>query len=189
METSELAVIGLTCDLVGVFLLANSIIFRRTRRVIEEFFKVGVGTLATIKDYSLNKIQIVIGFLFLNAGFLLLLFASFQMLEERMTTAIICLSILLFAAIAYAIGAVYSRRSFRRHLQEFFQRHPWSFTENMTLTKEIGLFLGIRHTKDMTVEEFVHKVKQALNVPPPSGVLATTERMRKVRDISAISGR
>ncbi|MEY2980604.1 MAG: hypothetical protein RL562_831, partial [Planctomycetota bacterium] len=33
MDSAELAVIGLTCNLVGVFFLANSIIFRRTRRV------------------------------------------------------------------------------------------------------------------------------------------------------------
>lgn len=189
MDASELAVIGLTCNLVGVFLLANSIIFRRTRRVIEEFFGVGAGQLATIKDYSLNKIQIVIGFLFLNAGFLLLLFANFQLLEQRMTTLLVCLSIVLFAALAWGIGAHYSRRSFRRHLREFFQKHTWSFTENMALTKEIGLFLGIRHTKDMTVEEFVHNVKKALHVPPGENLLAGPERIRKVRDISAISGR
>ena len=166
MDPSQLQVIGLTCNLVGVFFLANSIIFRRPRKVIEEFFGVGAGSLETIRNYALNKIQVVIGFLFLNAGFLLQAFGVLGPMEDRAVVLIVSLSIILFAGVAYAIGATYSRRSFKRYLHQFFHKHSWSFTENMTLTKEIGLFLGIRHTPDMTVEEFVHRVKQALGVPP-----------------------
>ena len=51
---------GLFCILVGVFFLANSIIFQRTRRVIDQFFHRSAGSLATIRDYSLNKIQVII---------------------------------------------------------------------------------------------------------------------------------
>ena len=61
MESTELAVIGLTCNLVGVFFLANSIIFRRPRKVMEEFFGVGAGSMVALRDYSLNKMQVAIG--------------------------------------------------------------------------------------------------------------------------------
>ena len=138
MESSDLAVIGLACNLVGVFFLANSIIFRRPRRVIEEFFGVGAGSLATIRDYALNKMQVVIGFLFLNAGFLLQMMANWDVLVGQL---FFCLGIIGAAALVYMVGAYYSRRSFKRLLREFFKVHAWSFTENMVLTKEIGLFL------------------------------------------------
>lgn len=189
MGAPELAVIGLTCNLVGVFFLANSIIFRRPRRVIEEFFGVGAGSLETIRDYALNKMQVVIGFLFLNAGFLLQAFASLDALTEHGWTAVVCLSIVLSAGLVYLIGAIYSRLSFKRYLQDFFQRHPsWSFTDNMALTKEIGHFLGIHHTHDMTVEEFVHAVKKALGVPPHQ-VASAAERARRTRDARPVVGR
>ncbi len=184
-ESPELLVIGLTCNLVGVFFLANSIIFRRPRKVIEEFFGVGAGSLEMIRDYALNKIQVVIGFLFLNAGFLLQAFAILDALEDRTLTVVVCLSIVMFAFVVYMIGAFVSRRRFRRYLREFFQKYPWPFTEHMALTKEIGLFLGIRHTNDMTVEEFVHSVKKALGVPTQEASHGgASERTRRIRDLA-----
>jgi hypothetical protein len=196
MESSELAVVGLTCNLVGVFFLANSIIFRRQRRVIEEFFGVGAGSLAVIRDYSLNKIQVIIGFLFLNTGFLLLAFANLDAIKDRLATVLVCVAIVGFAGLVFVIGSTYSRRSFRRYLQEFFQKNAWNFHENMALTKEIGGFLGIPHTSDMTVENYVRQVRGALGLPPEAERLlqgpsiAGGDRGRKLRpDIKALPGR
>ena len=52
MEPAELTVIGQTCCLVGVFFLANSIIFRKLKNVIATFFGVKMRSLSTIKDYT-----------------------------------------------------------------------------------------------------------------------------------------
>ena len=188
MESSDLAVIGLTCNLVGVFFLANSIIFRRPRKVIEEFFGVGAGSLATIRDYALNKMQVVIGFLFLNAGFLLQMMANWDVLIGQV---LFCVGIIGSAVLVYMVGAYYSRRTCKRLLREFFGHHAWSFTENMALTKEIGLFLGIPRTKDMTVEDYVHRVREALGVGEESRAPARTgtDRGRRIRDISPLPGR
>ena len=165
LAPSELAVIALTCNLVGVFFLANSIIFRRPRRVMEEFFGVGAGSLTGIRDYALNKIQVVIGFLFLETGFLLQALAQIGNVRQREFIAIICALIVACAGGVYLIGSIHSRRTFRRLLKEFFHKHAWSFSENMALTKEIGAFLGVRHTKDMTVEDFVDAVRRELALP------------------------
>jgi hypothetical protein len=194
MDSAELAVIGLTCNLVGVFFLANSIIFRRTRKVIEEFFGVGAGSLASVRDYSLNKIQVVIGFLFLNTGFLLQGFSVLDAIRERLTTVLVCLGIVGFAGVVYLVGATYSRRTFRRYLRDFFQQNPWDFQSNMVLTQEIGVHLGVRHTPDMTVEDYVRAVRRALDLPAEaerSPKLPTLgERGRRLRDdIQALPGR
>lgn len=193
MGSPELAVIGLTCNLVGVFFLANSIIFRRRRKVVEEFFGVGVGSLEPIRDYALNKMQVVIGFLFLTMGFLLQALGLVDHLADQLLTFGICLGILAFAAGAYLVGAVYSRRSFRRYLREFFQNQPWSFAENMALTKEIGACLGVPHTPDMTVEDYVRRVREVLQVPTTAASqnlgLGLSGMRRKLRDISPLAGR
>lgn len=194
MDSAELAVIGLTCNLVGVFFLANSIIFRRSRRVIEEFFGVGAGSIASIRDYSLNKIQVVIGFLFLNTGFLLQGFSVLDQLRERIGTVLICLGIVAVAGLVYLIGSTYSRRNFRRHLREFFARNPWDFRKDMALTREIGAFFGVRHGQDTTVEDYVREVRAALGLPPESerSLKGPTlgDRGRRLRDdIGALPGR
>lgn len=187
MQSPELLVIGLTCCLVGVFFLANSIIFRRPRKVVEEFFGVGAGSLELVRDYALNKIQVVIGFLFLNAGFLFQAFAVLGGMTDRAFTLVVCLCIVVFAVVVYVVGATYSRRAFKRYLHTFFQKHAWSFTDNMAVTKEIGAFLGIHHTPEMTVEEFVHRVKKALGVPPE---LSGSDRGRRSRtDTGTVTGR
>ena len=191
MGSSELTVIGLACNLVGVFFLANSIIFRRRRKVVEEFFGIGVGSLEPIRDYALNKMQVVIGFLFLTLGFLLQGLAMLDLLSDRLRTFAICLGIFGFAAGAYLVGAVYSRRSFKRYLREFFQNHSWSFADNMALTKEIGACLGVPHTPDTTVEDYIRKVKDTLQIPPQEvGLNLGLERARKLRDIGgSVAGR
>ena len=191
MGSPELAIIGLTCNLVGVFFLANSIIFRRRRKVVEEFFGVGVGSLEPIRDYALNKMQVVIGFLFLTLGFLLQALAILDLLQNQLRFLAICLGIFAFAGCAYLIGAVYSRRSFKRYLREFFQNQAWSFADNMALTKEIGACLGVPHTPDTTVEDYIRKVKAALQIPPPEpnlGLGLGLER-RRLREMSTLVGR
>lgn len=194
MEPSELAIIGLTSNLVGVFLLANSIVFRRQRKVVEEFFGVGAGSLNVIRDYSLNKVQVVIGFLFLNTGFLLQGFALLDQIRAHWLTAVICLGMVGLAGVAYFIGLTYSRRSFRRHLCEFFQKNSWDFHENMALTKDIGQTLGVPHKQDESVEEYVRKVVAKLGLAEDRAVPSVTPRLgvdrgRKLRDLSALTGR
>ena len=178
METSSLAVIGLTCNVVGVFFLANSIRFREPRKALEETLGVGFKSLDKAQDTALNTMQVVIGFLFLTTGFLLQIVAQWS---GELLTLISCAGIILFASAVYAIGAYSSRRAFRKLLREFFQHQAnWSFTENMALTKEIGEILGVPHTTDMTVEDYVHKVRQALGVSASANKPTAPERARRI---------
>jgi hypothetical protein len=177
METSALAVIGLTCNVVGVFFLANSIRFREPRKALEETLGVAFPGLDKAQDTALNTMQVVIGFL--TTGFLLQIVSRW---DGEFLTLVSCLGIVVFAAAVYAIGAYSSRRAFKKLLREFFQQQrTWSFTENMALTKEIGEILGVPHSRDMTVEAYVHQVRQALGVgaaPPKQSTPA--ERARRI---------
>ena len=190
MPTDELTVIGLTCCLVGVFFLANTILFRKLRKVIEELFGVRSRSLNSIKDHTLNNIQVALGFVFLAAGFLFQIYARLGV-SGQLGTLLICLSIGIVAFVAYLIGAVYSRRRFKRYLRQFFQEHPQTFDKEMVLTKEVGEFLGIPHDQETTAEDYVTKVKRALDVeeeapPPPRGVVPGP---RPLGNRSAVQGR
>lgn len=173
----ELAVIGLTCNVVGVFFLANSIRFREPRKAIEDALGVGVRSLLKVRDTALNNMQVIIGFLFLTTGFLLQVVAKSNM---DLSTLAFCAAIIVFAGAVYAIGAYSSRRAFRKLLREFFQSEAWSFTDDMELTKEIGEILGVPLAKDMTVEAYVRRVQQALGVTTPPKPTAAADRARRI---------
>lgn len=178
MENPELAVIGLTCNVVGVFFLANSIRFREPRKALEDTLGVGVRSLMRVRDTALNNMQVIIGFLFLTTGFLLQVVAKW---EGDLTTVLFCVGIVAFAGAVYLIGAYSSRRAFRKLLREFFQSEEWSFTEDMALTKEIGEVLGVPDAKDMTVEVYVHRVRQALGLQPLQPKQgSSSERARRI---------
>jgi hypothetical protein len=177
MENPELAVIGLTCNVVGVFFLANSIRFREPRKALEDALGVGVRSLLKVRDTALNNMQVIIGFLFLTTGFLLQIVAKWDM---ELTTLMFCAGIIVFAGAVFAIGAYSSRRAFRKLLREFFQTEEWSFTDDMQLTKEIGEALGVPHAKDMTVEEYVHRVRLALGVQSQPKANAPIDRARRI---------
>jgi len=187
MEAPEYLVIGLTCNVVGIFLLANSIVFRSPRRLLEEFFGVGVGSLRPIRDYVLNKIQVVIGFLFLTAGFVLQALSAWATIGEKGPVLIICALIVTVAFSVYFIGTQYSRRSYRKHLRNFFHKHPFDFIQNMDLTKQVGRALGIHSSPDDSIEMYATKVMLALGIDPKNPpVDEISHRSRRIREMAPL---
>lgn len=199
MQPAELTVIGLTCCLVGVFFLANSIIFRKLKNVIATFFGVKMRSLNTIKDYTLNNLQVSFGFVFLAVGFLLQMYAHLQGVspDNQGMMWLVCGAIVVFAVFVYLVGKSYSRHTFKKYVRRFFQSYPEAFNKDINVTKEIGEFLGIVHTAEMTVEEYLQKVREALRMGADDdedadsshgGGLAP-EGGRRRRDLGALQGR
>jgi hypothetical protein len=91
MQTPELAVVGLTCNVVGVFFLANSIRFREPGKALEDALGVGGRSLLKVRDTALNNMQVMLGFLFLTTGFLLQVVAMWDM---ELTTLLLCAGII-----------------------------------------------------------------------------------------------
>lgn len=179
MDTSAFVVIGLTCNVVGVFFLANSIRFREPRKALEEALGQGQPGIGKAQDTALNSMQVVLGFLFLTVGFLLQVVGQW---DGQLLTLAACGGIIAFAVGVYAIGAYSSRRAFKRLLREFFQQQRnWSFTEDMELTKEIGQILGVPYSGDMTRDVYIHQVQKALGITAAPGKQATVaDRARRI---------
>ena len=197
MQPAELTVVGMTCCLVGVFFLANSIIFRKLKNVIATFFGVKMRSLTTIKDYTLNNLQVAFGFVFLAVGFLLQMYAHLQGVSPAGQPMMwfVCCAIVVFAVFVYLVGKSYSRHTFKKYVRTFFQAYPEAFHKDINVTKEIGEFLGIVHTEEMTVEDYLQKVRDALRMKsdddddhPHGGGLAP-EGGRRRRDLGALQGR
>ena len=177
MQHPELVVVGLTCNVVGVFFLANSIRFREPRKALEDALGVASRCLLRVRDTALNNMQVMLGFLFLTTGFLLQVVAQW---DTELSTLLLSAGIIVVAALVYVVGAYSSRRAFRKLLKEYFQSQPWSFQDDMALTKEIGEALGVPLDPDMTVEAYVHRVRQALGVKDAPRANSLTDRARRI---------
>lgn len=77
-------------------------------------------------------------------------------------------------------GAYSSRLGLEEAVAPVFQSEEWSFTDDMELTKEVGEVLGVPNAKDMTVEVYVHHVRQALGVPNQPKPSTAADRARRI---------
>ncbi len=182
----DYTIIGLTCMIVGLILLANSIVFRSPRRLVEEYFGVGIGSMRPVRDYVLNKIQVIIGFLFLTAGVILQGLTAWGLVST--TIKIVCGLLILFAVGVYFFGKRYSRRIFQQILRQHFKQHAFDFQQNMSVTKQIGKAFGILESPDDSVEKYVAKVMLALDLDPtkPREESEKDMRSRRLREMAPL---
>lgn len=169
MNALDCHVLGLTMNIVGVVAFANTIVFRRPRAAIADFFGEGRPTLRTVKDHVLRKIHTYLGLGFLLAGFLLQIAAVLPIFPrgERPSGFLPFAigGVLLLATLLELVGANYSRNSFRRHLKRFFRAHPgYPLERNVELAKEIGAVFGLETTPDETVEGYLSRLRKRMGV-------------------------
>ena len=67
--------LGLVLAIAGAFLLANGILFRNPRVLVEERFGRRARSLRSIRDLMFQRVQMGLGFGYLLAGFALQLYA------------------------------------------------------------------------------------------------------------------
>ncbi|MBI3817560.1 MAG: hypothetical protein HY286_02625 [Planctomycetes bacterium] len=171
MNALDCQVLGLTMNIVGVVAYANSIVFRRPRQVIEEFFGESRPSLNNIKDLVLRKVHTYFGLGFLLAGFLLQIIGAFPYLPKSENGSAFLpwalIGVLAVAAAAEVFAVRYSKRSFKRHVRRFFKIHPnYPLEKNPELAKEIAAVFELRASPDATVEGFVADLRQRLGVTP-----------------------
>lgn len=169
MNALDCQVLGLTLNIVGVVAFANSIVFRRPRQVIEEFFGESRPSLSNIKDLVLRKVHTYFGLGFLLAGFLLQIVGAFPFLPKSDIGSrylpYALMGVLVIAAVAEVVAVRYSKRSFRRHLKKFFKLRPnYPLEKNPELAKEIAGIFDMEAAPDATVEGFVAQLRLKLGV-------------------------
>ena len=177
LGTLDLNVIGLTFNIVGIFFLANSIKFKRSRRVVQEFFGVEkMFPLKTIKEHVVRKIQVYLGFLFLFAGYGIQIAAIITENASRQDTAnmiqpnlltmavILVFCVVVITVILKIVEIGWTRVTFKRLLIDFFREHEWELVKNSDIAKEMGELLKIPRDKDDAIEDYIYKIKMALHI-------------------------
>jgi hypothetical protein len=181
----NLSTVGLALDIVGVVFLTNSMVVRRPRVFIQQYFGIErPQRLRSVLDQLNAKAQIFTGFVALLVGFSLQIAA--RIAPSPLATAAaepsVSFSLRLQAVGVVGLGIVgviiglrivqkaWSLALLRRLLMEFFREHPgWSFTKHPTQTREIGELLAVHPQADDSIGDYADRVRARLKLASGAG--------------------
>jgi hypothetical protein len=144
--TPDWAVIGLVLAVAGSFLLANSILFRHPRQLVEERFGLERKELHSIREYIFHRAQVNLGFGFLLGGFVLVWIGA----------VVVIAAMLLLASWSWSLLA------FRGYIAKHFRENPPDFEVNLPLAREVGDLFSVPRYTDDTVEAYLRRLSERL---------------------------
>ena len=154
--------------LIGGFLLANSILFRHPRTLVQEHFGGGRSRLASIREYIFHRVQVTLGFFYMLGGFCLQLWGQYATPppgEPVFPTLWVGL-VLLSALALEVLGWWLSHALFRHYVRGFLMRNPVDFVTEVRLAREVGELLGLETKSDETVQSYVARLRGKLGYQP-----------------------
>lgn len=161
--------VGQVLAIVGGFLLANSILFRHPRALVEEHFGGRTSRLGSIREYIFHRVQVHLGFLFLLLGFGLQLYGHYRPPAEATTVRAfptLWVGAVLLAVVALELAGWWvSQWLFRRYVREYFLVHPPDLETDMRLARELGELYGIQSAGDDTVQSYLTRIRQTIGLP------------------------
>jgi hypothetical protein len=170
--------IGLTLNIVGAFFIVNSLVFKRPRRFLHDYFGVEKRRpLSTIRNHVMSQVQLVIGFVFLISGYFLSLAKNLaDEIPDRDSifsdpgvltiAAILIVSMLAVTLILKICQILWTKWTFRQLLIDFFRDHPAALDKHPAALKEVGEILGVDHYQDDSVADYSDRLRKVLELPP-----------------------
>lgn len=167
--------LGSMLAIVGVFLLANGILFRSPRTMVEERFGRKPIALRTIREFIFHRVQMTLGFAFLLGGFSLQLYGRLRpepptAFADAGSSLALWIGILVVGAVVLeVVGWWWSLVSMRRYVRAWLLENPPNFETDMALAREVGELFGIGSHDDDTVQTYGARLRKEVGLPPPSG--------------------
>jgi len=161
--------VGLVLSILGSFLLANSILFRHPRQLVEEHFGKKPARLRPVREYIFHRVQVNLGFLFLLTGFGLQLYGRLApppAAPREFPTAWVGLAILA-AVLLLAAGWWWSQRLFRSYVRQYMLAHPPDFETDPRFAREVGELFGVDTAGLDTVQSLAKRLRERIGLPDP----------------------
>lgn len=170
--------VGLVLAVAGSFLLANSILFRRPREQIEEYFGKPTRRLHSTREYIFHRAQVQLGFLLLLSGFGLQILGRYRQGQAGTPEfPVVWVGLCAGIAVALEIAALwYSHQRFRRSLREFLRENPVEFETDARSAREVGELFGIESAPEDTVQSYAARIRARLGLPSPVRTQDTRRR-------------
>ena len=164
--TPDWTVIGLVLAVAGSFLLANSILFRHPRQLVEERFGLVRKELHSIREYIFHRAQVNLGFGFLLGGFVLQLYGRYQPAPVEAGVPILWIgAVVVLADVLLLASWSWSLLAFRSYVRNHFKEHPLDFEGDLPLAREVGDLFAVPRYTDDTVESYLGRLSDRLGSP------------------------
>jgi hypothetical protein len=161
--------------MVGLFFICCAIIQNKPKHVLEERFGVYKGGLRSLKGSVFKKNQLVLGFSCVLLGLVLDQFSTVLarsdgkgILNNAKPLTLVVVWLLFVGALCAVLNYLcrrWSKWHFKRIITEVVTEHRWPFAENVALAVEIGELVGVSRQDDDTVERYLSKLKNHLELP------------------------
>jgi len=164
-------VLGLCLSVLGLFLVANALLLRSPRSLVEERFGGRRLKLRTIRELLFHRAQMTLGFAFLLVGTLVQLWGQLRppAADEPGASPTLWIGLVVALGVASEFGAwFWSLASFRRHLRAYFRENPPDFETDIALAREVGELFGVESTGVDTVQAYVAKLRKSIGIAPAS---------------------
>jgi hypothetical protein len=172
-------VLGLALAILGLFLVANAILLRSSRSLIEERFGGRRPRLRSIREIVFQRAQLTLGFAFLIAGFGGELYGVLNPPppDRAPASTSLWIGLVVFLGVASELGAWwFSLQTFRAQLKRWFRAHPPEFETDLALAREVGEVFGVESRGEDTVETYCARVRSALELPARAATPRTSGR-------------
>jgi len=181
MGPSSLRVIALCACILGVFFLAKSIAVKSPKYMLHELLRFKVNKSRFFRNYIGQKLDAIIGFVFLLLGFGIQVYLEVQGLQEQPGEQhgldswgiVVAVTIGASAGIVYLLGKItryFSGKIFVELVRFMVETHRYPLASDESLVLELGRILRVDRDEEDTVESYTRKVLDRMKVPDaPSG--------------------
>ena len=182
--------IGLVLAIVGSFLLANSILFRHPRELVQERFGRPNPRLRTIREYIFHRVQVNLGFGFLLAGFVLQLYGRYRPPEGGASElSLAWIGAVVALAVALLLGGWWwSLSAFRRYVVDFLATESSDFETDLELAREIGELFGVTPHSEDTVQSYLGRLRARIGRDLPRRASRVEVRVVEPDDVELEEG-
>lgn len=131
-----------------------------------------VTSLRPLRAALQSKVRGQVGACFLAAAGALALVSLF--LETELPTMVLPVGAIFLVALSVFLVILqgkYVENAMRRYLQTHLREFPFSFEDNLGLTREIGELFGVTGAAEDTVERYVKRLRERLGLKEPPSKL------------------
>ena len=179
-DPSAVRVIALCSCVLGTFFLAKSISTRSPKYMLHELLSFKVNRIKFFRKYVTQKLEVVVGFVCLLAGFGLMIYLEIQALRDQqdsgamhgfanwwLVIGLTLAAMLIIAALLNRVCAFFSGKIFVELMRFMMEPHGFQRQNDKSLVLELGRLMKVKRQDSDTIESYGARIRQRMGVAVP----------------------
>lgn len=171
MEPNPIRVIALCSQVLGIFFLTKSISIKTPKYVLHELLDFKVNKSRFFRRHINQKLDVLIGFVFLFVGLSLQIYLEADALEGRGSLSqpalVILATVVAMLGVALVLNRVtrfFSGKIFVEHVRHLVETHGYPLEKDHSLVRELGEILRVPYTEEDTLESYSERVRTKMKL-------------------------